>query len=81
MSFIIAQFSLFGYLFLCGVSLKTIYVSDKFTTASVTYSSLMFGGCTLLVGGNGTKYDSEYIDNTYARIDGGASAPGYFTLK
>ena len=59
---------------------KTIYSSDKFITNSVTNSSNMFAGATNLVGGNGTKYNSSYIDKTYARIDT-ASTPGYFTLK
>ena len=59
---------------------KTIYSSDKFVTNSVTSSSKMFFGATSLVGGNGTKYTSSYIDKTYARIDT-ASTPGYFTKK
>ena len=41
----------------------------------------MFTGCTSLVGGQGTVYDSTKVDKTYARIDGGTSSPGYFTLK
>ena len=41
----------------------------------------MFGLSTNLVGGAGTKYDANHVDKTYARIDGGASLPGYFTLK
>jgi len=41
----------------------------------------MFRGCTKLVGGAGTKYNSSYVDKTYARIDGGTSNPGYFTAK
>lgn len=40
----------------------------------------MFGGCTSLVGGSGTTYNSSYIDKTYAHIDGGTSSPGYLTL-
>ena len=69
-------------MFLGCSNLKTIYASDKFTTASMRNSSYkVFSGCTSLVGSNGTKYDSEHVDNTYARIDGGTSAPGYFTLK
>ena len=59
-------------------NLETIYVSDKFTTSNVTSSDDMFTGCTSLVGGNGTKYNSSYVDKTYARIDT-ASTPGYFT--
>jgi len=41
----------------------------------------MFYNCTNLVGGQGTKYDGSNTDATYARIDGGADAPGYFTYK
>ena len=65
-------------------NLKAICASDKFTTASVpetTYSNSrnMFKDCAALVGDAGTKYDSAHTDKEYARIDGGASAPGYFS--
>ena len=62
------------------IKAKTIYSSDKFVTNSVTNSDNMFGYATNLVGGNGTAYNSSYVDKTYARIDT-ASTPGYFTLK
>ena len=62
-----------------STNLKTIYVSNKFNIDKVTSSSNMFRGCTNLVGGAGTKYNSSYVDKTYARIDGGTSNPGYFT--
>ena len=62
-------------------NLKTIYASSKFVTTSVTSSTSMFEKSTNLVGGSGTKYNSSYIDKTYARIDGGTSKPGYFTEK
>lgn len=61
-------------------NLKTIYVSDKFVTNSVTQDTNMFFGYTNLVGENGTKYNSSYVDKTYARIDK-SSTPGYFTRK
>ena len=64
-----------------STNLKTIYVSNKFNTDKVRYSTNMFRGCTKLVGGAGTKYNSSYVDKTYARIDGGTSNPGYFTAK
>ena len=60
-------------------NLKTIYGSSKFVTTAVTNSTDMFKGATSLVGGAGTKYNSSYVDKTYARIDGGTSSPGYFT--
>ena len=62
-------------------TLKTIYASNKFTVDKVTSSNNMFIGSTNLVGGAGTKYDANHVDKTYARIDGGTSSPGYFTLK
>ena len=68
-----------GYMFNNANNLKTIYVSSKFNIDTVTSSTNMFYGCTSLVGGSGTKYNSNYIDKTYARIDGGTSNPGYFT--
>ena len=61
--------------------LKTIYASALFTTNAVGSSSNMFSGCGSLVGGAGTKYDANYTDKAYARIDGGTSRPGYFTAK
>ena len=61
--------------------LKTIYVGDKFNVNKVTTSDYMFEGCINLVGEKGTKYNSSYIDKTYARIDGGTSSPGYFTAR
>lgn len=61
-------------------NLTTIYASNNFTTSAVTNSDKMFSRSSELVGGNGTKYNSSYIDKTYARIDT-SSTPGYFTLK
>jgi len=40
----------------------------------------MFLECEKIVGGNGTTYNAEHIDATYARIDTDG-APGYFTKK
>ena len=39
----------------------------------------MFKDCTKLIGGAGTVFDNSVTDATYARVDGGTSAPGYFT--
>ena len=58
--------------------LKTIYVSDLWTTSSVTNSTNMFQNCMNIVGGNGTTYDASHIDYTYAHIDV-AGNPGYLT--
>ena len=62
-------------------NLQTIYVGDGWNTAAVTISQDMFKDCTSLVGGQGTTYDANHIDKTYAHIDGGTSNPGYFTEK
>ena len=61
-------------------SLATIYASERFVTTRVSDSDYMFANCMNLVGGKGTQA-SGYIDKTYARIDGGADNPGYFTRK
>ena len=72
------MYSMFRY----NSKLKTIYASYEFDTSAVTSSTSMFAGCTSLVGGSGTKYNSANIDKTYARPDFGPNSdmPGYFTL-
>ena len=60
-------------------SLTTIYVSDEWTNANIGNSDNMFAECTSLKGYNGTTYDADHVDATYARLDGGTSAPGYFS--
>ncbi len=61
------------------LELKSIFVSDDFCNTS-EYGVDVFIGCHSLVGGNGTAYDSNHIDQEYARIDK-PGAPGYFTKK
>ena len=70
-----------AYMFYRCTSLTTVYVSDSWTTANVTNSERMFERCNNIVGGMGTTFDENIIDASYARIDGGASNPGYFTAK
>ncbi len=60
-------------------NLRTIYVGSGWSTTAVASSTNMFYNCTSLVGGQGTTYDANHIDKTYAHIDGGTSNPGYFT--
>ncbi len=62
-------------------NLVTIYVGNKFTTDAVTKDSNVFLKSTNLMGGAGTVYDANHVDKQYARVDGGTSSPGYFTLK
>ena len=59
----------------------TIYIGESWSTETVTNSINMFKECVCLVGEAGTGYDANYVDKTYARIDGGVDSPGYFTLK
>ena len=69
-----------GWMFNQCSNLRTIYVGNGWSTAAVTSSTNMFSGCTSLVGGQGTTYNSSNPrDKTYAHIDGGPSNPGYFT--
>ena len=60
--------------------LKTIYVSCLFNTSSSPTSDKMFTGCKTLIGGNGTAYNSDYVNSAYAVIDTDETH-GYFTEK
>ncbi len=60
-------------------NLAYVLVDENWNTTSVTKSAGMFGDCYKLYGGKGTAYNADYTDVTYARIDGGADNPGYFT--
>ena len=70
-----------SYMFFGCPNLKTIYASNDWSTAAVEESTEMFKGCVNLVGGMGTVYDANHIDQAYAHIDGGTANPGYFTDK
>ena len=59
--------------------LGTIYASNFFQTTNVTAGDNMFGHTPLLYGGNGTAFNAANVSSTYARIDGGATTPGYFS--
>ena len=63
-------------------ALTTIYASEDFVVDVIRDidDDMMFSGCTSLVGGNETRYDANYVDGTYARIDK-PGEPGYFTHK
>ena len=80
-----SQVTNMSYMFCNCSSLRSIYVSEYnettgngWTTKNVTDSDEMFTSATKLVGGNGTKFNSSYIDATYARIDK-EGEPGYLT--
>ncbi len=62
------------------IYLKTIYVSNRWSTAKVSPTSV-FRRCDSLVGGANTAFDSSHDGVDYAHIDGGPDNPGYFTYK
>ena len=75
-----------SYMFAYCYELTSIYASERWTTSNLDRSSednikKMFAGCSKIVGGEGTTYDSDHINDDYARIDEGPSKPGYFTKK
>jgi surface protein len=64
------------------VSLERIYVGDSFNTDSVTTSTKMFYGSSKLVGQKETKYNSNKVDVTYAKVDDPDNGnPGYLTYR
>jgi surface protein len=60
--------------------LETIYVGNGWSTENIESGGDMFTGCTVLVGGEGTTYDANHVDYTYAHIDS-ATNPGYLAEK
>ena len=69
-----------SYMFCDCPNLTTIIVDEtkSFAIGYITSSTLMFGSCYVLVGQNGTAYDSNYTNKTRAYVDT-ASQPGYLT--
>ena len=89
-SFSTANVSYTFQMFSGCMALTTIYAGSGWTMDGVdktnqNYYTDMFAGDEMLVGGKGTEHGpsssltEEDID--YACIDGGTSAPGYFTAK
>ena len=74
-----------SYMFFGCRKLTTIYVkeeTDWSSSTNLSNSTNMFKNCKSLSGGAETKYsDQNPQDVTYARVDGGTDAPGYFTVK
>lgn len=66
-----------NYMFYNCEKLTTIYISDKWSTNSITTSLTMFFNCKQLKGQDGTTYDENKRDATYAH----ANAGGYMTMK
>ena len=64
----------------CG-NLVQVAVSSGWTVENVDNSEDMFAECKKIRGGEGTAYNPNRTDKEYARIDGGAFAPGYFSSE
>ena len=63
-----------------NTNLEAVFVGDGWSTAAVTASADMFQFCYLILGGKGSSPNIlQVYDATYAKIDGGAENPGYFT--
>ena len=77
-SFDVSNVTDMSAMFMGCESLTTIISPNDWSSTSAN-SSEMFNGCTSLVGDKGTTFDSNAVDATYARPDGGTDAPGYFT--
>ena len=80
-SFNTAKVTDMSTMFMYCYDLSTIYVGNDWNTAAVTSSINMFKYCTSLVGGQGTAYDVNHIDASYAHFDDCVNNPGYFTDK
>ena len=70
-----------SYMFNSCPNLKTIIVGGGWTIDNEAYQNIMFSDCRSLSGGQGTIFNDANNKINYARIDGGESAPGYFTQK
>lgn len=81
-SFNISKVTGLSTMFYGCTQLKTILVNSQWTTDSILsyMSSLMFFGCTSIIGEKGTTYNESHTDATYAHIDEGETNPGYLTL-
>ena len=63
-----------------STNLTTVYVGSGWSTASVTDSVNMLTNTLNIRGMLGTTYNVNHIDKGYARVDGGQSNPGYFSM-
>ena len=80
-----------GSMFYGDSNLRTVYVSDKWTTENLAESQYgcggltprygVFGTATSIVGQKGTTYDPDHADSDYAIIDDAPEHPGYLTYK
>ena len=62
-------------------NLDAIYATGDWKTDKLTDYNDMFSACNKLVGSAGTVYDSSSNTIDFAHVDGGPSAPGFFSQK
>lgn len=62
-------------------ALTTIWADPDWALPAGCTGSRAFYRCQALVGGTGTTFATSRASATYMRIDGGAAAPGYLTVK
>ena len=62
-------------------NLDAIYATGDWKTDKLTDYDDMFSACNKLVGSAGTVYDSSSNTIDFAHVDGGPSAPGFFSQK
>lgn len=69
------------------IGFESVCASNKFVTSSAAGSIELFQQCRSIKSGKGTTYIYGFYeangqnDTSLARVDGGTSAPGYFTDK
>ena len=81
-SFNVANSKNFVRMFADCENLKAIFVDNDWTIDQSADSYNMFSGCDNLYGGKGSvAYIEDMPDARFARIDGGAAQPGFFTKK
>ena len=80
-SFNTAKVTEMEYIFYDCSQVTTIYAGSGWINNPDIHANDMFHGCSSLVGGAGTTFDSRYTSYAYAHIDGGTDNPGYFTDK
>ena len=76
-SFDTSKVTSMAQMFMYDQKLEKISVTGKWNTSKVETSSYMFMECYAIKGEKGTTYTDTCYNKTYARIDGGTSAPGY----
>ena len=68
------------YMFKGCTNLRTIKIGSQTVNLSQIADSVeMFTGCENLIGGGGYKFNENFTDGTFARVDCGSILPGYFT--